>query len=493
MRSAALLLVLAACSKGSTDDKALTTGSAAAQRENVAKLPKPDKPLPPLAADPGDATGKIKWGVGFGGLGIDSPRAVAFDSKGDVIVVGYFEGECTFGSLGKKTSHGMNDSYVALIDPSGKPQWVQTWGGKRDDLATSVAVRGDTIVVAGQFLDEIQIGEFHHEAANSDDLYVAAFDLKGEPQWLFTSGGVDSDGANGIAPTPDGGWVIAGSFKGEARFGATDVKSNGREDALLMKIGKDAVIDWVKTYGGIYDDTFRYVAVDPQGSIYVQGVFMDKVSFGGDVLVGAGGKDNDVVLAKYDANGDHIWSKRFGNAFDDVAGGIAVDQAGNVTMTGSFDESITFGDGDEHRSLGKSDVFVARFATDGKLQWARTFGGEREDIGQGIAVDPAGNTVTTGWFEKSVDFGKGGAITSKGNKDAFGLKLDAKGNTIWVETWGDHDHDQGRAIAMDDKGNIAFAGIFRFSLDAVTPTLESVRAEGDRVPKPDTYVLRVDR
>src|SRR5262249_55453186 len=163
-------------------------------------------------------------------------------------------------------------------------------------------------------------------------------------------------------------------------------------------------------------DTFRYVAVDAQGSIYVEGVFMDQVDFGsGKKLVGAGGKDNDIVLAKYDANGDHMWSQRFGNAFDDVAGGVPADPSGHVTVTGAFDESVTFGDGDKHQSLGHSDIFVARFTTDGKLEWAKSFGGEREDIGQGIAVDANGNTITTGWFERTVDFGKGGAITSKTN------------------------------------------------------------------------------
>ena len=62
-------------------------------------------------------------------------------------------------------------------------------------------------------------------------------------------------------------------------------------------------------------------------------------------------------------------------------------------MVGSFDKSgISFGEGDEHTSLGESDVFVARFTTDGKLEWAHTYGAEREDIGWGVASTRAGNT-----------------------------------------------------------------------------------------------------
>jgi hypothetical protein len=200
-----------------------------------------------------------------------------------------------------------------------------------------------------------------------------------------------------------------------------------------------------------------------------------------------------------------VWSQRFGNAFNDVAGGLAVDRAGNVTMVGSFDHSISFGEGDTHNSLGEADAYVARFSTDGKLQWARTFGAEREDVAWGVAADEAGNTVTTGWFQGNVDFGKGGAIASKGNKDVFALKLDAKGAPVWVQTWGDHDHDQARGVALDDKGNALVTGIFRFKLDVAdptsgstsAPTIESKRDESNptlaKAPPPDAFVVKLQR
>ena len=65
------------------------------------KKPVDDRPLPPLAADPGGATGKAVWATGFGGLGIDSPRDMAAGASGDVYVVGYFDGETDFATGGK--------------------------------------------------------------------------------------------------------------------------------------------------------------------------------------------------------------------------------------------------------------------------------------------------------------------------------------------------------------------------------------------------------
>src|SRR5207302_9644376 len=51
----------------------------------------------------------------------------------------------------------------------------------------------------------------------------------------------------------------------------------------------------------------------------------------------------------------------------------------------------------------------------------RSFGSSREDVGFGIVADAAGNTVTSGWFQRTVDFGKG-QVTSAGEKDALDRK-----------------------------------------------------------------------
>ena len=492
----ALLLALplsAACNKSTPDGDpgagmAKPTISAA---KPVKKLPPPDKPLPPLAKDPGGASGAAQWATGLGGLGIDSPRGIIATGD-DVFVVGQFEGDCTFGALGAKHSNGGADAFVTRLDPAGTPTWVQTFGGARDDVARGVAVHGDTVVVVGNFLDELKLGEFDHKSAGSDDLFVAAFDRKGVPQWLWTSGGINSDGANAVVATPDGGWIVGGSFRDTAKIGDAVLTSKGGTDALMIKLAATGEVEWVKQFGGFYDDTILHLAIDAQGSIYVQGEFRDVADWGGKPLKAGGGSDFDVVLAKYDANGDHLWSQRFGNAFNDVAGGVAVDRAGFVTMAGSFDKSISFGPGDEHASLGESDIFVARFTTDGKVVWANTYGAEREDIGFDIAVDPAGNTVTTGWFQGAVDFGAG-ALASKGNKDVFALKLDPAGKVVWAQSWGDHDHDQGRAIAVDDKGAAYVTGIYRFSLAIGPAKLDSVHADGDRIPKPDVFVVKLAR
>src|SRR5882724_9994850 len=85
---------------GCKQDPAAVSERPAALRPRV-KKPVDKTPLPPLANSPGGATGKPLWATGFGGLGIDSPRAVAAGPGGDVFVAGYFDGEIDLGPAGK--------------------------------------------------------------------------------------------------------------------------------------------------------------------------------------------------------------------------------------------------------------------------------------------------------------------------------------------------------------------------------------------------------
>ncbi|HEY4177550.1 MAG TPA: SBBP repeat-containing protein [Kofleriaceae bacterium] len=516
VRSIALaaLALSSACSGKSDPKKDETKPTESAPKKVVEKKPVDKAPLPPLAKDPGGATGTPMRVTGWGGLGIDAVRDVAVDEDGNVYAGGYFDADMDFGgSIGKRTAptetpkkptdptKPASQAEIVKLGADGKIAWVDTWGGVRDDAINAVAVKGDTVVVAGTFLDKIDITgtgggkPMTVKSSGSDDAIVVAYNKTGEAQWVWNIGGINSDGANTVAATPDGGWIVGGSFSDWVDFGVAQLKTRGGTDAMLIKLKGTGEIEWVKQFGGAYQDYIAHVAVDAKGNIIVQGQFKDISDWGGEKLKAGGGSDYDVVLAKYDLNGDHLWSQRFGNGFNDVAGGVTVDPAGFITMVGSFDKSASFGKGDDHTSAGESDIFVVRFSPDGELQWARTYGADREDIASGVATDANGNTVTTGWFQQTVDFGKG-PLTSKGNKDIFALKLDVSGGVVWAQRFGDKDHDQGRSIALDSKGNAYLAGIYRFGFDtgvASIPVLQSARADGDRIPKPDAFVLQLGR
>jgi hypothetical protein len=454
---------------------------------DAGKPAEPLKPLPELAADPGGGTGKPVWAVPVGGLGSDVARDVAIDPAGGAILCGDFEEETTFGALGKRVTAGKSDGFVMRVTADGTPTWLNTIGGPEEETCHAVAHVGGMIVAGGLFSSDLKVGDFTARSNGSDDLYVVAYKADGSPAWLWTTGGKASDTVLAIAATPDGGVLVAGGFFGEVPFGdAVTLEAESHEDAFLAKLSASGDLLWAKRYGGERDERIMRLAVDGQGSIFALAAFEGRSSFGGEPLESGG--SYDTALVKLDAEGNHVWSQRFGGVDNDIGLGLAVDPAGNVSFTGSYDQKIIVGD-QTYQAAGTSDILLARFDGGGKLLWSKSLGAKGEDIGGTLAADAAGNLIVGGWFEHAVDFGNG-PVKSKGNKDLFVMKTGPDGALRWVQTLGDRDHDKVHMLAIAPDAIYA-AGIFRFTMPLPTP-IESVHAAGDKAPKADAYLLKLE-
>ena len=99
-------------------------------------------------------------------------------------------------------------------------------------------------------------------------------------------------------------------------------------------------------------------------------------------------------------------------------------------------------------------------------------GGDDGDLGFAVTVDGDGNVYTTGSFlnyNGDSDFDPGDGVfnlTSDGNYDDICVsKLDSAGNFVWARRMGGSIWDRGRAIDVDDSGNVYTVGEFRDTAD----------------------------
>jgi hypothetical protein len=181
---------LAGCKK---DEAAVSEHKVAPPRPQI-KRPVDTTPLPALAVDQrghgkpghGGATGKPLWAIGFGGLGIDSPRAAATAPGGDVYFVGYFDGEIDLGPAGK---HRATENARIRRRPAATP---------RGRSAATARSRGKTFGPAATTSPTAsrRAATWWWSSASSTSLtsavptrdglmtFVAALDRAGEPQWL---------------------------------------------------------------------------------------------------------------------------------------------------------------------------------------------------------------------------------------------------------------------------------------------------------------------
>ena len=237
-------------------------------------------------------------------------------------------------------------------------------------------------------------------------------------------------------------------------------------------------VGWVGQAGGPGTDVGNACAADTNGNFYVAGYFTGTATFGTNTLVSAG--LNDVFVMKYDNAGTLLWARRAGGPGFDAANGIAVDDSGNTYVTGSFEGSADFGGTTlTNANPGSySDIFVTKLDANGTVVWARGFGADSvADVGQAIALDPAGNVLVAG----SSALTNFGGLPVQGAGRIFLAKLDGNGNPLWARTAGVAGfygvQDVATGVGVDTSGNVHLAGNFAgptATFDTVTLTNRGV-------------------
>ncbi len=209
--------------------------------------------------------------------------------------------------------------------------------------------------------------------------------------------------------------MLCGYFAGTVDFGGGPLVSAALNDVFLAKLDADGDHVWSDRFGSGNNQEGAAVAVDGTGAVFATGRFESSVNFGGSTLNSVGGFD--VFLVKLTSAGAHTWSRRFGSALDQAGTAIAVDATGDVVALGNFASTIDFGGG-TITNAGGLDVFVARFLGDGAHLWSAGYGGTFDQLGEAIAIDAAERIVPAGSFFSTIDFG-GGVLTSAGGTDVF--------------------------------------------------------------------------
>jgi hypothetical protein len=172
-------------------------------------------------------------------------------------------------------------------------------------------------------------------------------------------------------------------------------------------------------------------------------------------------------LAPSPAIAQATWAEAIAGNSADRGRDLAVDDAGNSYVTGFFSDSPDFdGDGQaDATSAGDYDIFVAKYNNAGTLQWVSTAGGSAgRDRGVGIALDDAGNSYVTGYFNGSADFDGDGqpevtAVGGATDDDIFVAKYDDTGVLQWVRSAGSQfAPESGEGIAVTSSGDVLLTG-----------------------------------
>ncbi|HOW51477.1 MAG TPA: SBBP repeat-containing protein [bacterium] len=247
--------------------------------------------------------------------------------------------------------------------------------------------------------------------------------------------------------------------------GSLDGNTNlGEEDIFLTKWNANGTKAWTKQWGTANIEHGNEVAVDNNGNIFVTGYT------GGSLDGNTSAGYDDAFLTKWNADGTKAWTKQWGTTDTDWGKSVAVDSSGNIFVTGD-----TIGSLDGNTSIGAGDMFLTKWNADGTKAWTKLWGTTGPDHGTSLVVDSNGNVFVTGYVGGDLD----GNISAGGDCDPFQVgvqpcddvfltKWNANGTKAWSKQWGATSIEWGYSVAVDSSGNIFVTGMTQGALDGNT-------------------------
>jgi hypothetical protein len=211
---------------------------------------------------------------------------------------------------------------------------------------------------------------------------------------------------------------------------------------------------WAVTMTGpSNEDEIDGIAASPDGSLWITGKYEASVQLVGEPLASV--DRADIPLARVDADGTLLWARSIGGPGEDNLFDIDADADGAVG-TGWFEGTLEI-DGVALESAGSTDCVVASFDLEGELRWARSFGGPGPDGCNEVVVGTDGAVTTSldtagGWTIDGFEVG-----TDAGRETVL-LRLDPEGELTWARVVSGPGAQRGKALAIDDDGEVAFGG-----------------------------------
>jgi hypothetical protein len=219
---------------------------------------------------------------------------------------------------------------------------------------------------------------------------------------------------------------------------------------------------WSRRFGASGDQFARGIGVDVSGNVFLAGSLWGSADFGSGPITSEGFED--IFLVKLDAEGNTLWARTFGDADSQEPWDLAVDEAGNVVLTGYLVGKVDFGDGPT-AGAGMPDAFVVKFSSDGNALWSRRFGDGGLQFGQSIATS-GDSVVVAGEFEGCVDFDDGIECTAGVDYDEFVAKFDVTGAIAWHRVFGGASNQSNIVVAVEPSGSVLATGSFKGSVDS---------------------------
>jgi len=403
-----------------------------------------------------NAAGEFVWAKNIGAAINDAAYGIAISPTNELYITGYFQGTVDFNPSAATnslaSSNGSVDIFILKLDAAGNYLWANSMGGWGTDIAYGIDtdVAGN-VIIAGSFASTN--ADFNPSASVTNnfsavggaDGFIAYYAANGDYTYAKVFGGASDDVVTAIDHNvyDFSGYVnITGYFSGTADLdptGTLNRTSNGGTDIFVSSFYIDGTFIMAQSIGGQFDDKGNGITTDAAGNIIYTGFFQSSVDFDPSINSYSLNTNGlaDAFVSKLDLNLAHVWTKRIGNATDDKAYSIAIDDQNNTYVIGNFKNTLDIdpsGSSDYfiQSTSGGLDIFLLKLDNSGSFVWGSLYqqlsGVLNTNLGNSICVDTYHNIYTTGSIQGGVDFDlinyvNGIELYSIGLSDVFIAKI----------------------------------------------------------------------
>jgi hypothetical protein len=297
------------------------------------------------------------------------------------------------------------------------PDWTHRYNGPDNQPERGYDIAVDD---AGN----VYVCGFGWRSGTYEDYLTIKYDSEGDTAWVryYDGGQQFYDYGHAIAVDDAGNVFVTGA----------SMESGNQFDIATIKYNSAGIVQWIHRYDGpTGDDDEGYdIALDDSGYIYVTGYSRGAATY------------PDYITIKYYSYGDTVWTARYNGPFGgiDIANALALDDSGNVYVTGSGN-SPTY----------DYDCYTVKYNAAGDSQWVVAYDGpasSADDKAADIAIG-GGFIYITGSSE-----GEGTAL------DYITVKYSPGGDTLWEMRYDGpgNDFDSASAIVADSMGNVYVTG-----------------------------------
>lgn len=387
-------------------------------------------------------------------------RATARSADGGIYVLGE-----TASTVDGQSIKGERDLVLMRYDTTGKRVWNRTLGAAGEASGASLAVdnSGNVIVagsVSGAFGDSTQLG--------GTDSLVAKFNADGVEQWAKRFGANSDDKVNAVTVGADGAIYVAG----ETNSALGGVASQGGTDGYVRAFGADGSTLYTRAAeAGAGTERAKAAAIAADGGLIV-----------------ASEVDGRAVLTKYaagdDGTGAPAWTVDLGDLDGGRIGGIAVDESGDIFLSGAAGSGFALGAVLDANAGGRDAVLVKISETGGgtgaSVDYV-TFLGSAEDNSASSVSVADGKVYIAGKTSGALP-----GATQVGDRNAYAAGFDAAtGAREWVQQIsGRGGLSEAAGVVIDPNGDSVLdrfglpSGEVRYADSRVITARSSVR-EGD--------------